>query len=72
MFSPLFICLTLHTGRTIWVNADHIVSFSRAGAGNAHTYLHCVDDAPEEVRLVSETPDEIIERIQEATDFPNN
>lgn len=54
------------------MNADHIVSFSRAGADHSNTYLHCVDDAPGEVRLVSETPDEIIERIQEATDFPNN
>lgn len=53
------------------MNADHIVSFSRGGAGNAYTYLHCVDDAPEEVRLVCETPDEIIERINEATDFSN-
>lgn len=71
MFAPIFICLTLHTGRTIWVNAEHIVSFSKGG-GNAYTYLHCLDDAPEEVRLVTETPDEIIERINEATDFPNN
>jgi hypothetical protein len=70
MFSPLFICLTLHTGKLIYVNADHIVSFSK-GVGNAYTYLHCVDDAPEEVRLVSETPEQIMDIINEATDFSN-
>jgi hypothetical protein len=71
MFSPIFICLTLHTGRLIYVNADHIVSFSKV-AGNPYTYLHCLDDAPEEVRQVRETPEQIMDIINEATDFPNN
>lgn len=71
MFAPLFIPLTHHLGNTMYVNTDHIVSFSNQ-PGGSYTFLHCVDDAPEEVRMVKESPDEIILRIQEATDFPNN
>jgi hypothetical protein len=70
MFSPLFICLTHHQGKLIYVNADHIVSFSK-GAHHAFTNLHCLDDAPEEFRMVKETPEEIMDIINEATDFSN-
>jgi uncharacterized protein YlzI (FlbEa/FlbD family) len=73
MFSPIFICLSHHTGKTIWLNVSHIVSFSKVSfADDGFTYVHCLDDAQGEARMVSETPDEIIERIIEATEFPNN
>ena len=55
----------------MYVNMDHIVSMSRHH-NQPFTMLHCVDDAPDEFRMVKETPDEIILMIQEATDFPNN
>jgi hypothetical protein len=71
MFSPVFLPLTNDMGGTMYVNMDHIVSMSRHH-NQPFTMLHCVDDAPDEFRMVKETPDEIILMIQEATDFPNN
>jgi hypothetical protein len=55
----------------MYVNMDHIVSMSKQ-PNQPYTYLHCVDDAPEEFRMVKDTPEDIILMIQEATDFPNN
>jgi hypothetical protein len=71
MFTPIFLPLTHHLGGTMYVNMDHIVSMSKQ-PNQPYTYLHCVDDAPEEFRMVKDTPEDIILMIQEATDFPNN
>lgn len=60
----MFVSLTLagKDGTTIYINVEHIVSFSREVSAR-FTAVHCVGGVDPAVYMVTETPDEILELI---------